>query len=200
MEFPKRFLLGKCKQIYLTKNYRSEPPIIEFYNRWMEATDWQEGDQRFRFDKEIFPSTPRTTPYPSVFKVSGEDAQNNWATETTMFLNDLRSKDVIKDWNQIAFLFRSVRNTNVVAFANALETAGIPIYAPRSNMYFEREEIRLLVGAFLFLFPQYGAIRLWCMDLRISISGSASVFESLSCLSSSTHRVATISPEPSTGS
>ena len=41
---------------------------------------------------------------------------------------------------------------------------------------------------------------LWCMDLRISISGSASVFESLSCLSSSTHRVATISPEPSAGS
>ena len=26
-------------------------------------------------------------------------------------------------------------------------------------------------------------VRLWCMDLRISISGSASVFESLSCLS-----------------
>ena len=46
----------------------------------------------------------------------------------------------------------------------------------------------------------YGYRRLWCMDLRISISGSASVFESLSCLSSSTHRVATISPEPSTGS
>ena len=44
------------------------------------------------------------------------------------------------------------------------------------------------------------SLRLWCMDLRISISGSASVFESLSCLSSSTHRVATISPEPSTGS
>ena len=42
--------------------------------------------------------------------------------------------------------------------------------------------------------------RLWCMDLRISICGSASVFGSLSCLSSSTHRVATISPEPSTGS
>ena len=45
-----------------------------------------------------------------------------------------------------------------------------------------------------------GKTRLWCMDLRISISGSASVFESLSCPSSSTHRVATISPEPSTGS
>ena len=45
-----------------------------------------------------------------------------------------------------------------------------------------------------------GGDGLWCMDLRISISGSASVFESLSCLSSSTHRVATISPEPSTGS
>ena len=159
LEFPKRFQLGKCKQIYLTKNYRSEPPIVEFYNRWMETTDWQEGDDRFRFDKEIFPSTPRTTPYPSVFKVSGEDAQNDWATETTTFLQDLKSKDIIKDWNQIAFLFRSVRNPKVVAFANALETAGIPIYAPRSNMYFERGEVRLLVGAFLFLFPQYGSIR-----------------------------------------
>ena len=48
--------------------------------------------------------------------------------------------------------------------------------------------------------PSVAILRLWCMDLRISISGSASVFESLSCLSSSTHRVATISPEPSTGS
>ena len=48
--------------------------------------------------------------------------------------------------------------------------------------------------------PAFQAKGLWCMDLRISISGSVSVFESLSCLSSSTHRVATISPEPSTGS
>ena len=47
---------------------------------------------------------------------------------------------------------------------------------------------------------QYAQVGLWCKDLRISISGSASVFESLSCLSSSTHRVATISPVPSTGS
>ena len=159
LEFPRRFELGKCKQIYLTKNYRSEPQIVEFYNRWMGTTDWQEGDKRFRFDKKILPSTPRTTPYPSVFKVSGEDAQDNWASEMTTFLQEFKSKGVIKDWNQVAFLFRSVRNPNVVAFANALESAGIPIYAPRSNMYFERREVRLLVGALLFLFPQYGSIR-----------------------------------------
>jgi hypothetical protein len=35
----------------------------------------------------------------------------------------------------------------------------LPIYAPRSNMYFEREEIRLLIGALVLLFPQYGSIR-----------------------------------------
>ena len=125
----------------------------------MEMTDWVEGDDSFRFDKEIVPANPRTTPYPSIFNVSGQDAQDDWATEAATFLQDLRSKGIIKDWNQIAFLFRSVRNPNVVAFANALEAAGIPIYAPRSNMYFEREEIRLLVGAFLFLFPQYGSVR-----------------------------------------
>ena len=159
LEFPERFAPGECKQIRLTKNYRSEPPIIDFYNHWMNTTDWMEGERSFRFDKQIEPAKPRTTPYPSVFKVSGQDGAENWADETLQFLSDLRSKGIIKDWNQVAFLFRSVRNDKVADYANALEAAGIPIYAPRSNMFFERTEVRLMIGAILFLFPQYGTIR-----------------------------------------
>ncbi len=159
LEFPSRFPSGLCKQVRLTKNYRSEPPIIDFYNRWMDTTDWSEDEQTFRFDKTIEPAVERSTAHPTVFKVSGDDGEENWAEETLGFLQDLRSKGIIKDWNQVAFLFRSVRNPKVVAFANDLEAAGIPIYAPRSNMFFERTEVRLMIGALLFLFPQYGSIR-----------------------------------------
>ena len=159
LEYPTRFPDGTCKQVRLTQNYRSEPSIIDFYNGWMKTTDWSEGGQTFRFDKTIEPAVERPSLYPTVFKVSGEDGEDNWAEETLAFLKDLRAKGIIKDWNQVAFLFRSVRNPKVVAYANDLEDAGIPIYAPRSNMFFERTEVRLMIGALLFLFPQYGSIR-----------------------------------------
>lgn len=159
LEFPERFTDGECQQVRLTKNYRSEPPIIDFYNRWMEATDWTGEGKSFRFGKVIEPNQPNPPNHPAVFKVSGDDGGENWADEAVSFLKKLRSKGVIKDWNQVAFLFRSVRNPKVVSFANDLEAAGIPVYAPRSNMFFERTEVRLLIGALLFLFPQYGSIR-----------------------------------------
>lgn len=86
LEFPKRFPPGQCKRVDLTKNYRSEPPIIEFYNSWMETTDWTEGDESFRFQKQIEPAYPRDTLFPSIFKVSGEDGKDDWASEATEFL------------------------------------------------------------------------------------------------------------------
>lgn len=159
LEFPSRFPDGKCQQVRLTKNYRSEPPIIDFYNGWMKTTDWTEDEKSFRFDKTIEAASEKTTAHPAVFKVSGEDGEDNWAEEALEFLQSLRTKGIVKDWNQVAFLFRSVRNPKVVAFANELEATGIPIYAPRSNMFFERTEVRLVIGALLFLFPQYGSIR-----------------------------------------
>lgn len=159
LEFPQRFNAGECSQVRLTQNYRSKSPIIDFYNQWMEATDWEADGTSFRFDKTIQAANHAKPGYPTVFKVSGEDGADNWAEETLAFLKNLRASGTIKDWNQVAFLFRSVRNPKVVAFANDLEAAGIPIYAPRSNMFFERIEIRLMIGAILFMFPQYGSIR-----------------------------------------
>lgn len=159
LEFPQRFPPGTCRQIYLTKNYRSHPDIVEFYNRWMGLADWQGSERSYRFPKIIEAAGYDRASRPVVFKVSGENDEGNWAPETVAFLTKLRNDGIIKDWNQVAFLFRSVRNPKVTQFANDLEAAGIPIYAPRSNMYFERDEIRLMIGAYMFLFPQYGSLR-----------------------------------------
>lgn len=159
LEFPERFAPGECKKISLTKNYRSHPDIVDFYNDWMELTDWEGEDRSYRYPKTIEAESADRAERPVVFKVSGDDGKDNWADEAVEFLRKLRTDKIINDWNQVAFLFRSVRNAKVVQFANRLEAAGIPVYSPRSNMYFEREEIRLLIGAYMFLFPQYGSIR-----------------------------------------
>lgn len=159
LEFPQRFPSGLCTQIQLTKNYRSHPRIVEFYNEWMKLTDWQGNTRSYRFPKTIEAESSDRAERPVVFKVSGADGEENWASEAVAFLKHLNAVRILSDWNQVAFLFRSVRNPHVVAFANALEAENIPIYAPRSNMFFERKEVRLVVGAFLFMFPQYGRIR-----------------------------------------
>ena len=159
LEFPKRFPDGKCKQIYLTKNYRSHQNIVHHYNEWMELTDWEDENTSFRFPKKIEAATEQGINRPVVFKVSGDNDQDNWAEESIEFLKTLKENGTLTDWNQVAFLFRSVRNTKVAQYARDLEGAGIPVYSPRSNMYFEREEIKLMIGAYMFMFPQYAAIR-----------------------------------------
>lgn len=169
LEFPDRFPSGACRQIYLTKNYRSHPDIVEFYNRWMELADWQGSERAYRFPKIIEAASGDHAERPVVFKVSGSDGEGNWASEMVAFLTKLRADGIIQDWNQVAFLFRSVRNPKVSQFANELEAAGIPIYAPRSNMYFARDEIRLMIGAYMFLFPQYGSIRATREGMQLAV-------------------------------
>jgi len=169
LEFSKRFEPGKCTQINLTKNYRSHPNIVEFYNNWMEVTDWNVEDRSYRYPKTIEAASQDHRNGPVVFKVSGSDGNDNWASETVAFLENLRSKKIIEYWNQVAFLFRSVRNAKVVRFATELEDLGIPVYSPRSKMYFEREEIRLLIGAYMFMFPQYGSIRATREGMQLSV-------------------------------
>jgi len=132
----------------------------------MHLTDWSSTPtidgtmaQSFRFQKTIKSVSHNRGDRPAVFKVAGTDGQGDWASQVAAFLTSRRKDGIIKDWNQVAFLFRSVTNDKVVDFARTLEQNGIPIYAPRSNMFFEREEIRFMIGAILFMFPQYGSIR-----------------------------------------
>ena len=73
------------------------------------------------------------------------------------------------DWNQVAFLFKSVKNERVKALAQGLEDRGISVYSPRANLFFEREEIRLMLGALLLVFPQYRSIRAPKEGVELSI-------------------------------
>ena len=172
LEFPGHFDIGLCKQVTLTTNYRSHPDIIKFYNHWMEEQDWTDGEKTFRYDKTIKPperSFPKT---PAVLKLSASDEPGEnvkWHLEVYRFLSSLKKSGKLDDWNQVAFLFRSVRNEKVVELARFLEGKGIPVYSPRSNMYFEREEVRLMIGALIFLFKQFPKVRKWADGVHLPI-------------------------------
>ena len=61
----------------------------------------------------------------------------------------------LTDYNQIAFLFNSVKHPRVTRLARYLEDNGVNVYSPRSDMFFERDEIRLLIGCLMLMFPKY---------------------------------------------
>lgn len=170
LEFPEKFPAGKCRKVSLITNYRSHPDIIGFYNKWMQLGRWEYGGKSFRFDKDIQPRTGMDfSENPVVFRVAGQDGQDNWHDEVFSFLNGLKERGIVTDWNQVAFLFRSVKNPKIKSLAESLEEKGIPVYSPRANAFFDREEVRLLIGAFLFLFRRYKHIRQWDENIRMDI-------------------------------
>ena len=170
LEFPQNFPDGVCQQVKLTTNYRSHPGIIEFYNEWMETLNWTTGGKTFRYEKSIVPNPEKDfTEIPAVLKVSGNPNSENWHKEVLAFLYRLKDSGALTDWNQVAFLFWSVRNKKVISLTEALEAGGIPVYSPRSNLFFDRREIRLMIGALIFLFPQFPEVRKWSKDASLEI-------------------------------
>lgn len=155
LEFPDKW--ENCAKFNLVENYRSERDIVKFYNDWMQDTE--SGDfewKNFRYDKTIKPSkTNQVEGVPTVIKVSGQDDVRNWGDNIIDFINKLKANQTITDYNQIAFLFRSVKHERVKALADYLENNGVPVYSPRSDMFFERYEIKLLIGVLLVTFPKY---------------------------------------------
>lgn len=172
LEFPALFDDGQCKQVKLTVNYRSHPGIIRFYNEWMKEQTWDDGTRTFRFAKQIVPREDDFPEMPTAVRLAAKDDNGdttNWHAEVLAFLNGLKASGKLSDWNQVAFLFRSVKNDKVVALARFLEAQGVPVFSPRSNMFFEREEIRLMIGALIFLFPQFPRVRAWADGVHLDI-------------------------------
>lgn len=169
LEFPQHFPPGHCKQIKLTVNYRSHPDIINFYNEWMQEQDWTDGGVAFRFEKSIKPRPAVFGAYPAVLKVSNDGDFEDYCEEVVSFIGALKTQGVLKDYNQIAFLFRSVKNERVIALARYLENNGIPVFSPRSALFFEREEVQLLLGALIFIFPNLFEDLKWKDDASLDI-------------------------------
>lgn len=160
LEFPDKFGDGDgdgdCVRIALTDNYRSDPGIVAFYNEWMERTagprfrfDW-EG---YRFEKTINATRKGVDGAPAVVKIG--DDEDYWCDTVCDFVLQLKKRGAIDDYNQIAFLFKSVKHRNARDLAERFEERGVSVYSPRSDVFFERSEVKLTIGVLLLLFPRY---------------------------------------------
>lgn len=154
LEFDTNFAKGECATYFLQTNYRSHPDIIEFYNRWMKNQQWTVDGVKFRFDKEIVPREEEFPDVPSVLRLSVENDTEEYYKEVLRFIRYLEKENIITDYNQIAFLYRSVKSDKARALAEYLEENGIKVFSPRSDMFFEREEVRMILGCFVTIFPQ----------------------------------------------
>jgi len=169
LEFPLHFTKDSCRIAKLETNYRSHPQIIDFFSGFISQQEWQSDGKIFRHPKQIHP--PQHIEFPDmmpVLKVMGND-EDDWHQELLTFIDTLRDKKIISDLNQIAFLFRSLKGDKVVRLIKFFEENGISVYAPRSDYFFKRDEIKLFLGALLALFPQYKDIRQWNDDVTMDI-------------------------------
>lgn len=158
LEFPQKFPVGVCKIIPLVVNYRSNSDIVDFYNQWMITTDGARFRFRwrnFRYDKTIEPNQITTLKSSAVVKLASMNDEDEWHEKILSFIKNLVASGKLTDYNQIAFLFNSVKHPRVTKLANFLENKGINVYSPRSDMFFQRPEIRLILGCLMLMFPKY---------------------------------------------
>lgn len=170
LEFPKNFPSGACKTVRLTTNYRSHPSIIRFYNEWMRLLDWRGDDGTlFRFEKEIKPRVDTFPDTATVIRVTSDATQDDYHREVLTFLHHLQNSGKLDDLNQVAFLFRSVKSPKATALARFLEANGVPVFSPRSALFFEREEVQLILGALIFIFPNLFELLKWEDNAELSV-------------------------------
>ena len=158
LEFPHKFEDERCKIIPLVMNYRSNSDIVDFYNKWMTTTSGSKFKfswDNYRYDKQIVPFVKTEIQSPAVVKLSSEDDVDEWHEKILEFIHKLKESGKLTDYNQLAFLFSSVKHPRVTALANFLEKNGINVYSPRSDMFFKREEIMLAIGCLMLMFPKY---------------------------------------------
>lgn len=158
LEFPDKFPEGMCKIIPLVINYRSNSDIVDFYNEWMTTTDGAKFKfdwDKYRYQKKIEPHAKSTISSPAVVKLVSVDDEDEWHEKILRFITGLKDSGKLTNYNQIAFLFSSVKHERVTRLAAFLETNHINVYSPRSDMFFGREEIRIALGTMMLLFPKY---------------------------------------------
>lgn len=155
LEFPDKFETNECRKIELDVNYRSKSDIIHFYSNWMENV---EGLNLFNWDKYRYPkhlkaSEDNTSENIYVYKCGGSPEKEK--VDILSMLRKLQAEGNITNLNQVAFLFRSVKNAEAKRLAEYLEEYDIPVYSPRSELFFNRQEVKQILGCLILCFSTY---------------------------------------------
>lgn len=150
----RKYLGVAPRKIALNTNYRSKKPIVDFYSDFIKRTDWrkQDGSGFYRVtDKNIKAHNQENIP---AVVTTVRNKKEVVFKEIAQFIKDLKDSGKINDYNQVAFLFPSLKgeggkSAKVIEFENALSELGIPIYAPRAGRFLEVPEAMDIFGLML---------------------------------------------------
>lgn len=147
----KSFLGVKPTKIALNTNYRSMRNIVHFYNDFILRTDWKKPDGTGHYrvmDKNIIPHNQAD--FPAVVRTP-QGTKDEVCAEIAQFVHDLKKSGKIEDYNQVAFLFPSLKSmgkksSKVESFENELNKLGIKVFAPRAGRFLDVSEAKDIFG------------------------------------------------------
>ena len=144
-----------CHTFKLDTNYRSHPGIVRFCMDWMRGLkSWRGAYGRmFRYVKGDIHAASEETGTP-VLRITGKDLSECHA-RIADFIEGLKERGQITDYNQVAVLCSSVKSNASRALQLQLRGKGIASYAPRAGWFFKRQEVEWLIGTLLLLFPSF---------------------------------------------
>ena len=150
LDFENRFGPGECRTFRLVKNFRSPRGIVDLYNKWMDDKsgcarnfEWK----RARLSKII--ETDNKNEYDTVIKCEGQDEE--WYESIYKLIKGLKDTGKVTNYNQIAFL--AARKAHYGLLIKYLESKGIDTYAPRYGLFFERKEVKGMLGCLIKCIP-----------------------------------------------
>jgi DNA helicase-2/ATP-dependent DNA helicase PcrA len=149
----KEFLHAGARRIPLESNYRSRMKIVAFYNAFMQEFDWKRGKQAFRVEKSI--RATNSDDKAAVFTAAPAKPADV-AAEVAAAVRALIENKCVRDPNEIAFLFPSLKSSCVAKMRTALEEVGLKVYAPRAGRFVEQAESLKVFGIYLLIFGNPG--------------------------------------------
>jgi DNA helicase-2/ATP-dependent DNA helicase PcrA len=137
--------------IYLSENHRSDSDIVQWCNSYISSFPQMAAPNvRIPGKPPLNPAVGRTGNHPAVGLIRSTRVAD-CATGLANLVRDLRTNGIIQDYSQCVLLLRSAKNSPNFAgpYINALQTANVPIYNPRSKDYLEQPEVAQCLGAFI---------------------------------------------------
>lgn len=152
VEFPRRclkYLDREVRTLVLGTNYRSREQIVDFYGHFIRHPycDWCKPRRRgsYRVNKEIIADCSDK----GIAVIASTPAEPEIvASETAELVRRLLNEGYVQDPNQVAFLFPSLRSTQVERMRAALEAENLEVYAPRAGSFLNVPESVAIFGLF----------------------------------------------------
>ena len=155
VNFPQRcqqYLRYDVEEIPLNINYRSRQQIVAFYSDFITRCNWNKASKRgfYRIvNKKI---QAYSLDAKSSVIASTPANPDHVCAEIADLVKQLIDTKKVQDQNQIAFLYPSLKSTQVQRMIDALETIGLKVYAPRAGRFLEVDEAIAVFGVYLKIF------------------------------------------------